>query len=351
MGMNVAQLRYCLKHLPMDKSILIVSPHGKGKSTIVKDYTLEELMGFVDIRLSQYDPGDVKGLPFIDQENKTHNYTKPYWFPRDPVSRGILLLDEINRARRETKQSIFEMCLDRSLDQEKIPDGWRVVAAMNAEEVYDVEELGIALYDRWFVIEFDPTVEDWLDWAKRSDIIPQVISFIENYPNMLDPDLDIIEVGKVFPSRRSWHALSDTIKAMDLIADDHDFFIEVIKGWVGPTAAAAFYRHYVENMDIVKPIDVVMSFDSIKPKLDKLLVEMPTLISLSNSVVEYMDEAEGNERAYENLKKFFLFLPLEVCSNLWISILDNGSLKEAIVEDWQEDPKVKERLMDMYVSS
>ena len=44
-------------------AIMIWGPPGIGKSSIVKEVTQEKEMDFIDLRLSQLSPTDLRGLP------------------------------------------------------------------------------------------------------------------------------------------------------------------------------------------------------------------------------------------------------------------------------------------------
>jgi MoxR-like ATPase len=144
-------------------SIMLHANHGVGKSSCVKQVAKQLGIEFFDIRLSQCDVGDIKGLPYRDGE--TMKFAKPEWWPRNKDSKGILFFDELNRASKDVLQAVFEICLDRTLDGDKLPDGWKIVSAVNSHSDYDVLELDPALQDRWFHIEFSPTAKEWLDWA------------------------------------------------------------------------------------------------------------------------------------------------------------------------------------------
>ena len=77
-----------------------------------------------------------------------------------------------------------------------------VVAAINGGEhgaEYQVGEMDPAELDRYTVFDIEPTVEDWLSWAKGtvSDI---VWDFINNHRNHLEHE-ESYEPNKVYPSR------------------------------------------------------------------------------------------------------------------------------------------------------
>lgn len=65
----------------------------------------EEKFGFIDIRVSQLEPSDLRGIPTIKE-----GFTKwitPNWLPSNEKSKGILFLDEINLAPSSIQASCF----------------------------------------------------------------------------------------------------------------------------------------------------------------------------------------------------------------------------------------------------
>ena len=216
--MNVKQLVRTLMGLPPRKSVLIESKHGMGKSEIVaqvaakKSKILGKPFGFIDIRLGQYEVGDLIGLPekqprftvtkkvykngsLADEPEVIENVTVhdlPIWFPRDKNSFGILFFDELNRGTRDTQQWAFQVVLDYRVNFNDVPEGWSVIAACNDDQdVYNVLSLDPALYDRFLVIKFHPTLGEWLEHALSIDVHDAVVKYIKKHHRDLDPSKPI----------------------------------------------------------------------------------------------------------------------------------------------------------------
>ena len=85
--MDIKTTKLCLKTLPNTTSVLLKAKHGVGKSNSVKQVAEEMGWGFYDVRLSQCEVGDIKGLPY--REGETMKFAKPEWFPTDENSKGI----------------------------------------------------------------------------------------------------------------------------------------------------------------------------------------------------------------------------------------------------------------------
>ncbi|MGL6344703.1 MAG: AAA family ATPase, partial [Waterburya sp.] len=75
-------------------STMIWGAPGIGKSSIVSQITQEHNIDFVDVRLSQLAPTDLRGLPVA--EDGISKWYPPEFLPRD--GKGILFMDELNMA-------------------------------------------------------------------------------------------------------------------------------------------------------------------------------------------------------------------------------------------------------------
>jgi hypothetical protein len=348
--MNVSLTKRIITQIPGDKSVMLRAKHGVGKSSVIKQCAIENGMTYHDVRLSQCEVGDIKGLPLLDAEAGTTRFLKPYWWPRDMNSKGILFFDELNRASKDVLQAVFEICLDRRLDGEALPDGWRVVAAINADDDYDVAELDPALLDRWFIIDFDPSPKEWIDWARAAKVHPAVVEFIARNHNLIDPPVGNLEAGRVYPSRRSWVALSDSILAMNLVDDTDGLITQVAKGWVGREVAVQFQKFMTNEFSLLKPSDVLDKYDEYLPKIEAACSDIEVIAALANSVIAEIGErsaARMKDKQADNLKKFFAIIPKDVAASFWTQLLANTKSKK-IAMTWQSDPEFTATLRGVY---
>jgi len=102
----------------------------------------------------------------------------------------VLLLDEYNRATTEVLQTAMQITLDRELNGWKLHPETRIYAAINASAEYIVNELDPAQADRFWTVDLEATVEDWLTWASelvngKTRIDSVIIDFIRQNPGHL----------------------------------------------------------------------------------------------------------------------------------------------------------------------
>ena len=242
-SLNIQELHQLLESTPASHNIMLVGNHGIGKSQILTNYFKEKGMEVVVLFLGQMaDPGDLIGLPNKDEKTGKTDFMPPYWFPIDdkPI---VLFLDELNRARPEILQTIMDLALNRKLAGRHLPEGSRIISAVNAGEQYQLTDLDPALVSRFNIVNFKPTAEEWLLWAKKSDLDSRVIDFINENRIWLDKDPDAKEGADTgldkTPDRRAWERVSDVIKNK---SDLKEIDTKIISSIVGPKAASAFIQ-------------------------------------------------------------------------------------------------------------
>lgn len=351
--MNATQTKRILREIPFSKSIMLVAKHGVGKSSVVKQVSQELGIGFHDVRLSQCEVGDIKGLPFLDETKKQTIFLKPAWWPTDPNSKGILFFDELNRASKDVLQAVFEICLDRRLDGEALPDGWRVVAAINADDEYDVVELDPALMDRWFYIDFDPSPKEWMTWATQNGIHPAIVDFLSQNGEYLDPPVGQLVAGKVYPSRRSWVQFHDTIKALGLWeSTDESLLTQITKGWLGDIVSIKFPKFYAHEFSRLSAEDILDTFEKVRHQVEASTSDIEVVASLANGVINEIKKRTATtlgDAQRTNIKEFMKVLPKDVASNFWVELLGVPKMKKILLQ-WQDDKDFSTFIRTVYVA-
>lgn len=165
----------------------------------------------IDIRLSQCDPSDLRGIPVWEKEKKATQWLPPSTFPR--AGYGIIFFDELNLAPNLVQASAYQFILDRSLGEYLVPEGYAVMAAGNRlEDRANVFEMSSPLSNRMGHVQLDPpSVEDWTSWAAQNDIDPRIVGYL-NFKQASLFNFDPRLKEKAFCTPRTWHFASDLIK-------------------------------------------------------------------------------------------------------------------------------------------
>ena len=229
------------KNLP---PLMVWGAPGLGKSSILQQVAREMGIGFIDVRLAQREPVDIRGLP-VPGEDGVKWLVASEW-PRDPKSKGIILFDEITAADRSLQVAAYEFILDRRLGElYEVPDGWYICAAGNRTEDRAVAAtMSSALANRFLHVEMQEDVESWIGWARTHDIHPSVMGFIRYRPGCLfNQEGENLERG--WPTPRSWERVS---RMLDQFGGDNDSLLrKVVYGLVGNRAGVEFMEFHKLN--------------------------------------------------------------------------------------------------------
>lgn len=306
MTVNTEQLLFILENTPAEQNIMLQGKHGIGKSQILEKFFLEKNQKVVTLFLGQMsDPGDLIGLPEKNQQTGKTDFMLPYWFPLDdePI---VLFLDELNRARPEVLQTVMDLTLNRKLAGKSLPKGSRIISAVNSGDEYQLTDLDPALVSRFNIYTFEPSVDDWLNWAKEK-IDERIINFIFENPEFLDSAENEIQTENLqrFPDRRSWHRASNIIKNVPELTEMHKI---LISGILGDAVTASFFK-FAEQNKIPSAKDVLSDFENAFKKLERL--EKSFLTGINESILKFLENQKiltDKKVICENLEKYFDFL-------------------------------------------
>jgi hypothetical protein len=217
--------------------LMVWGAPGLGKSSILQKAARDQGIGFIDVRLAQREPVDIRGLPVPGPDGVKWLVSSDW--PRDPKSRGIILFDEITAADRSLQVAAYEFILDRRLGElYKVPDGWYICAAGNRTEDRAVAAtMSSALANRFMHVELGEDVESWVAWALKSDIQPSVVGFLRFRPSMLfNQKGENLERG--WPTPRAWERVSRMLEVMK--GEPEELVRHMVYGLVGNKAGVEF---------------------------------------------------------------------------------------------------------------
>ena len=312
-NITTTELLSLLDITPADQNLMLVGNHGIGKSEILTEYFSGKGMKVVPLYLGQMsDPGDLIGIPNRNDTTGKTEFMPPYWFPLDgkPV---VLFLDELNRARPEVLQTIMDLALNRTLAGRKLPDGSRIISAVNAGDQYQLTDLDPALVSRFNVVTFRPTVQEWLLWAEKVGVDARVRDFIRENPMWLDKNPDAKEGADTgldkTPDRRGWKRVSDILKTA---GDISPIVTKAIAAIVGPKAASAVVGS-VSARKILSGREVLQNFEKHLPTLKGY--ELHQLSVVNDGIFRHLEvenlSGQAKENAKKNIDAYFTFLSKE----------------------------------------
>lgn len=301
------------------KPVLIRGKHGVGKSEQVYQFAANAGLPVIERRASQMTEGDLIGLPSLDG-NRTR-WNPPDWYKEACEKPVVLFFDEVDRAVTEVRQGLFELTDSRKLNGHRLHPDTLIFAAVNGGThgaQYQVGEMDPAELDRWTVFDLEPSVEDFLDYAKGK-VHAVVWDFINQNRVHLEHKGEF-EPNKVYPSRRSWFRFDECVTSAGIVGKDKDeqkhylpMIYELGCAFIGMEAAVSF-RDFVEKYERQISIEDIFNgkFDAVKnlPVNDHLaLVEK---MGASGKFKETVNDSQ-----MKNIANYAQMIPAEVCMKLW----------------------------------
>lgn len=247
--------------------IMIWGAPGIGKSALVGQAAASRAVPVIDLRLSQLEPTDLRGIP-------VHEQGRVRWIPPEELpqaerdgAQGILFLDEINAAPPPVAASAYQLILDRRLGAYRLPPGWIIVAAGNRLSDHGITFVMPApLANRFMHVALTVDVAQWLDWAAEHDIDPTIQAFVRAQPQWLSvfpPEADTM----AFPSPRSWAFASQVLRRRGGWAADAE---PMVAGCIGMAAASALAQFAVGESTVRDWLDDPDALSSDLPLTEQL---------------------------------------------------------------------------------
>ena len=314
------------------KPVLIRGRHGIGKSCVIYQTAKRLGLPVVERRASQMTEGDLLGMPSKDTVDiNGHQASKflPFaWFIQSCTEPVLLFLDEVDRASVEVRQGIFELTDSRKLAGWDLHPDTIICAAVNGGDHganYSVGEMDPAELDRWTVFDLEPTVEDWLTWAK-DNVCTLVWDFINQNREHLEHKGDI-EPNKRYPSRRSWKRLNDVLVGAEMMEEPTPAMFSLAQSFVGFEAAVSF-NDFAKNYERVVTVEQLLAGERVEALAAFSLNEHCGMIEKFDAVDACNEELSKEQ--IENLANYFVGLPSEAAMKLW-GVISDATCQDNVV--------------------
>lgn len=338
-GMDIKTFTKIAPQLPPEIAVMMRGPTGVGKSHIVYQIARTLGMEYIDVRGSTMDEAKVTGIPDFEtsKQLKVATFVLPSWYVRACREPVVLFLDELNRSMPQVLQSFFQVVLDRCLGNDAqgnpmpLHPETRVYAAVNFGSEYDVIEMDPALLRRFWTVDIEPEIADWVDWAHGADVHPILVDFIRQNPAhwRIDPGAGKVAPGSVLPTPASWHRLDGSLKHMGLdLSDraskkDDGIVYSVARGFVGTEAAISFVD-FVEKYENVISAEDVLSGKVADAKLKALRAS--DISALIEKLGTHCKDHEWTKKQVDHLVAWVKALPGEQQTSIYYAILGSKNL-------------------------
>jgi len=295
-----------IKHaMQKNRPIFLWGPPGIGKSDIVKQITESFTNSLlIDIRLSLWEPTDIKGIPYFDSVLGKMVWAPPMELPDEELASKydtiVLFLDEMNSAAPAVQAAAYQLILNRRVGQYKLPKNVRIVAAGNREADKGVTyRMPAPLANRFVHIELTVSFDDWFQWAVDNKQHKDVVGYLQFAKQDLY-DFDPKSPSRSFATPRSWSFVSE------LLEDELDdtTTTDLVSGSVGEGLAVKFMAHRKVAANMPNPTDIL------EGKVRELKTkEISAMYSLTVSLCYELKEAcdKGDKKFDSKVNNFLRF--------------------------------------------
>lgn len=268
--------------------VMLWGPPGVGKSDMIRQTGERHGAPVIDVRLSQMEPSDLRGIPFRNGEFV--EWASPAILPNAERhgETGILFLDEITSAPPSVSAAAYQLILDRRLGEYEVPDGWAIFAAGNRQGDRGVTyTMPAPLANRFSHFDVDTHLDDWVAWAYQHAIDERVIAFLRFRPELLF-DFDPAHNPVAFPSPRSWEF---THRSLQKFGDHGELLQGALQACVGP-AAGIELTAFCNSLDKMPDLDDIVAGKEV-PVPDEIDLQYAVAAALVGRAIR----AQGSDQA------------------------------------------------------
>jgi hypothetical protein len=250
MQVNFNQAATLIRTCGNTNTFLLRGAPGVGKSSILASLAKEMpdyLPCYIDV--ANLDLGDL-GMPVIDREAMTTSYApnSRFGIGKGQTRPVLLMLDELGKASRPVLNMLLPVILEHRLGDVTLPTGSIVFGTSNLDTDGVGDNIPAHAYDRMTELDMaNPTADEWLGWAVNNNIVPEVMAFARDYPQVFER-YDLIDAKdknpyifnpltgntKKFCSMRGLEKASHVIKQRAVLGDS---LLAALCGTVGEAAA------------------------------------------------------------------------------------------------------------------
>lgn len=223
-------------------SVALWGPMGVGKSTAVKEvaHRLSREVGkkvtVTDIRLLNFSPVDLRGIPAADAQREFAVWLKPKIFDLDESCINIIFLDEISAAPQSLQAAAYQIALDKTVGEHRLPENCIVICAGNRTTDRSVAfRMPKALANRLMHFEVRADFESWYRWAAEQGVDARVIGYLAFDNSRLNMEAGVEELA--FPTPRSWEFVS---RLLQLSGETPEQLHTLLSGCIGVSNAGEF---------------------------------------------------------------------------------------------------------------
>ena len=259
-GKNITlkQAASLIKNNPETRFLLQGEP-GIGKSSILESIANDMGYGHAYIDVPNMDLGDI-AMPVIDHDTKTTRYYPNARFKIHEQKPLVIMLDEFTKGADPVKNMLHPMLEKANPRLGDIPISKDTIVFLTGNLTTDGVGDSLKAHSRNRLVPVTiskPTAEEWIEWGINHDIQPEVLAWVNQYPQVLASYTDggqndnpyIYNPRKTqnaFVSPRSLATASNIVRTRKEL--EADTVIAALSGAIGESGARDM-QAYIEFAD------------------------------------------------------------------------------------------------------
>jgi len=259
-GKNITlkQAASLIKNNPETRFLLQGEP-GIGKSSILESIANDMGYGHAYIDVPNMDLGDI-AMPVIDHDTKTTRYYPNARFKIHEQKPLVIMLDEFTKGADPVKNMLHPMLEKANPRLGDIPISKDTIVFLTGNLTTDGVGDSLKAHSRNRLVPVTiskPTSEEWIEWGINHDIQPEVLAWVNQYPQVLASYTDggqndnpyIYNPRKAqnaFVSPRSLATASNIVRTRKEL--EADTVIAALSGAIGESGARDM-QAYIEFAD------------------------------------------------------------------------------------------------------
>lgn len=270
---NIPTMKSMIHHVGVRKRrpLWFRGRSGIGKTEGIHEAAQEVGAVMCDIRVSQYESVDFRGIPDIQNGTTVWNLPATLPFKGNPKFDEdgpliFLFLDEADQGEPSTAAVCYQLVNERRVGEHILMDNVVIIAASNLQTDRGVHNrVPSPLNNRFTHAELIADVKPWSAWAAKQGYSPTIIGFLNFRSELLhtfDPDKPEI----AFATPRTWSFVQQDFTDTEMPADVR---IAAISGSVGEGPGVELMA-FAEIMSELRPIEEIIANPTKVPVSERL---------------------------------------------------------------------------------
>jgi hypothetical protein len=282
-------MKSMIHHIGIGKRrpLMFHGPSGIGKSEGIQQSCAEHGGVMCDIRVSQYESIDFRGIPNITDGETVWNMpaTLPFkgnarFAMADPDKPIYLFLDEVNQGDPSVMSVCYQLINDRRVGEHELMDNVVIICAGNrAQDRGTTNKFPAPLSNRMTHAELTADIKSWTAWAARAGVHPTVIGFL-NFRSELLTTFDTAKPVPAFATPRTWKFVAEDF-ADETIPED--VRAASISGSVGEGPGVELMG-FAEIMKTIIPIEEIIKAPDTTPVPEELSLQWAMATHVAGSI-------------------------------------------------------------------